>query len=195
MQRKEFREDLFYRLNVVRLNLPPLRERQSDVAPLVHYFINKFRLKQPTGPSQISEEAMAAMQRYHWPGNVRELENCVQRAMVLATGNTITMVNLPQEIAGTPRSLGEGGSTSAAGAGPVASGKDALARAVDSLFEFARRDPKLKLLPAAERELIVRALAETSGNQVQAAKLLGITRATLRKRVDKFGIQKRMAID
>jgi two-component system nitrogen regulation response regulator GlnG len=77
----------------------------------------------------------------------------------------------------------------------VASGKDALARAVDSLFEFARRDPKLKLLPAAERELIVRALAETSGNQVQAAKLLGITRATLRKRVDKFGIQKRMAID
>ena len=79
-----------------------------------------------------------------------------------------------------------------AGAAP---GKDALAQAVETLFDFARHDKHFKLLPAAERELIVRALAETSGNQVQAAKLLGITRATLRKRVDKFGIQKRMAID
>jgi two-component system nitrogen regulation response regulator GlnG len=66
---------------------------------------------------------------------------------------------------------------------------------VETLFNFARSDKQFKLLPAAERELIVRALAETSGNQVQAAKLLGVTRATLRKRVDKFGIQKRMAID
>jgi len=66
---------------------------------------------------------------------------------------------------------------------------------VETLFDFARHNKQFKLLPAAERELIVRALAETSGNQVQAAKLLGITRATLRKRVDKFGIHKRMAID
>jgi two-component system nitrogen regulation response regulator GlnG len=205
VQSKVFREDLFYRLNVVRLNLPPLRERKADVPVLTAYFINKFRLKHPTGPSQIAEEALTAILAYTWPGNVRELENCIQRAMVLATGNTITLANLPEEIGRGYRSglsNGISGAPAATPAAPVAPssrgrepGKNDLAQAVETLFEFARHDKSFKLLPAAERELIVRALAETSGNQVQAAKLLGITRATLRKRVDKFGIQKRMAID
>jgi two-component system nitrogen regulation response regulator GlnG len=210
VQRKEFREDLFYRLNVVRLNLPPLRERSTDLPLLVAYFLNKFRLKQPSGPSQMSDEALAAIQRQSWPGNVRELENCIQRAMVLASGNTITLANLPEEIARGSRGAAEtisatsvpaadasspvkSASTSAATTAPAA-GQGEVAHAVEVLFEFARRE-KEKLLPAVERELIRRALAETGGNQVQAAKLLGMTRATLRKRVDKFGIQKRMAID
>jgi two-component system nitrogen regulation response regulator GlnG len=203
VQRKEFREDLFYRLNVVRLNLPPLRERTSDLPLLVAYFINKFRLKQPTGPSQIADEALAAIQRHPWRGNVRELENCIQRAMVLASGNTITLANLPEEISLLVKSVpGDTAAVSGSVAAPAAEsrpagdpGRSELSHAVEILFDFARRDKGFKLLPAAERELIVRALAETSGNQVQAAKLLGITRATLRKRVDKFGIQKRMAID
>jgi two-component system nitrogen regulation response regulator GlnG len=206
VQRKEFREDLFYRLNVVRVNLPPLRERTSDLPLLVAYFINKFRLKQPTGPSQIADEALAAIQRYSWPGNVRELENCIQRAMVLASGNTITLANLPEEISRGHRtqnpapaelspSVPASSLKATAPANGIEPGKNDLSTAIETLFEFARRDKGFKLLPAAERELIVRALAETSGNQVQAAKLLGITRATLRKRVDKFGIQKRMAID
>jgi nitrogen regulation protein NR(I) len=206
VQRKEFREDLFYRLNVVRLNLPPLRERAADVPLLVEYFINKYRQRQPTGPSQIARDALAAIQRHPWPGNVRELENCVQRAMVLAAGNTITLANLPDEIARGTRGdqatpgpgPAPGGSASVPSEGKPSAGepgKGALAHAIETLFDFARQDKQFKLLPAAERELIVRALAETSGNQVQAAKLLGITRATLRKRVDKFGIQKRMAID
>jgi nitrogen regulation protein NR(I) len=206
VQRKEFREDLFYRLNVVRLNLPPLRDRQTDIPILVAYFINKFRLKQPTGPSQIADDAMAAIQRFPWPGNVRQLENGIQRAMVLASGNTITLANLPEEIsrgshapvstpiAGETKGAPTAGADHAAPSSPEA-GKAALSHAVETLFNFARQDKQFKLLPAAERELIVRALAETSGNQVQAAKLLGVTRATLRKRVDKFGIQKRMAID
>jgi two-component system nitrogen regulation response regulator GlnG len=202
VQRKEFREDLFYRLNVVRLNLPPLRDRFTDIPLLVAYFMNKFRLKQPTGPSQIADDAMAAIQRCRWPGNVRELENCIQRAMVLASGNTITLANLPEEITRGRNGAPTPGSTeskpSAAPAHPPESPADAkatLSQAVETLFNFARNDKQFKLLPAAERELIVRALAETSGNQVQAARLLGVTRATLRKRVDKFGIQKRMAID
>jgi nitrogen regulation protein NR(I) len=207
VQRKEFREDLFYRLNVVRVNLPPLRERTTDLPLLVAYFINKFRLKHPTGPSQIADEALAAIQRYSWPGNVRELENCIQRAMVLATGNTITLANLTEEIAHGCRTNNSGQATPTASVSgtrtvsstPASAGnapeKDELSHAVETLFDFARHNKQFKLLPAAERELIVRALAETSGNQVQAAKLLGITRATLRKRVDKFGIQKRMAID
>jgi two-component system nitrogen regulation response regulator GlnG len=205
VQRKEFREDLFYRLNVVRMNLPPLRDRTSDVSLLVGYFINKFRLKHPTGPSQIADEALVAIQRHPWPGNVRELENCIQRAMVLASGNTITLANLPEEIAAHARANGAAATPASAAlplaefsAGVASSAeprKIELSHAVEVLFDFARKDKQFKLLPAAERELIVRALAETSGNQVQAAKLLGITRATLRKRVDKFGIHKRMAID
>jgi len=210
VQRKEFREDLFYRLNVVRVNLPPLRERATDLPLLVAYFINKFRLKHPTGPSQIAEDALAAIQRYTWPGNVRELENCIQRAMVLATGNTITLVNLPEEISRGYRSGVSGeklptvvpspasptaATTKPASVATSAPSKDALGQAIETLFEFARNDKEFKIIDAAERELIVHALAETAGNQVQAAKLLGITRATLRKRVDKFGIQKRMAID
>jgi two-component system nitrogen regulation response regulator GlnG len=219
VQRKEFREDLFYRLNVVRVNLPPLRERASDVPILAAYFINKFRLKHPAGPSQIATEALAAIQSYPWPGNVRELENCIQRAMVLATGNTITLANLPEEVARGYRSglaiveppvatpIAPESSAKPTPVGtvtdpvPVAASKNpespkhTLAQAIETLFEFARKDKHFKIIDAAERELIVRALAETSGNQVQAAKLLGITRATLRKRVDKFGIQKRMAID
>jgi nitrogen regulation protein NR(I) len=205
VQQKLFREDLFYRLNVVRINLPPLRERTSDVALLVGYFINKFRLKHPTGPSQIADEALAAILRHPWPGNVRELENCIQRAMVLASGNVINIINLPDEIAKGHRNGSSENLTSSQPLPPVSSSgavpsaadpaKGELSHAVEILFDFARRDKQFKLLPAAERELIVRALAETSGNQVQAAKLLGITRATLRKRVDKFGIHKRMAID
>jgi nitrogen regulation protein NR(I) len=203
VQHKQFREDLFYRLNVVRINLPPLRERTSDVSLLVGYFINKFRLKHPTGPSQISDDALAAIQRHPWPGNVRELENCIQRAMVLASGNVINLINLPEEITRGHRNGAPDNLTASQPLPPVSSsaapaaesGKGELSHAVEILFDFARRDKQFKLLPAAERELIVRALAETSGNQVQAAKLLGITRATLRKRVDKFGIHKRMAID
>ncbi len=209
VQRKEFREDLFYRLNVVRVMLPALRERSTDIPLLVAYFINKFRLKLPTGPSQMADEALAAIQRYPWPGNVRELENCIQRAMVLASGNTITLANLPEEVSrGSRSATPDAGRTSvattespeapaSASALPDAggNGKTPLGQAIDTLFNHARQDKQFKLLPSAERELIVRALAETSGNQVQAAKLLGVTRATLRKRVDKFGIQKRMAID
>jgi two-component system nitrogen regulation response regulator GlnG len=212
VQRKEFREDLFYRLNVVRLNLPPLRERYSDIPLLVAYFINKFRLKQPTGPSQIADDAMAVIQRFNWPGNVRELENCIQRAMVLASGNTITLANLPEEIVRGTRNPAPAVAEAAQPVFPAAvpapapdapaaaastpeAGKTTLNSAIETLFHFARQDKEFKLLPAAERELIVRALAETGGNQVKAAKLLGVTRATLRKRVDKFGIQKRMAID
>jgi two-component system nitrogen regulation response regulator GlnG len=214
VQRKEFREDLFYRLNVVRVQLPPLRDRPTDIPLLVAYFLNKFRLKNPSGPSQIADEAMAAIQRSTWPGNVRELENCVQRAMVLASGNTITLANLPEEVSRGARSAAAPASAesprpalSSSAPAPTDApehaatptgtepSKTTLAAAIETLFHFARNDKQFKLLPAAERELIVRALAETSGNQVQAARLLGVTRATLRKRVDKFGIQKRMAID
>jgi two-component system nitrogen regulation response regulator GlnG len=199
--KKEFREDLFFRLNVVRLQLPPLRERLADIPALVSFFINKFRFKQPSAPSQISEDALAALQKYSWPGNVRELENCVQRALVLATGNTVHVTNLPLEISRritrdvvpTPTPSTPTISTTEAPSAGGAPGS--LTEAIQFLFEAARKDPKLKLLPFAERELIIRAMTSLEGNQVQAAKLLGITRATLRKRIEKFGIQKKLEMN
>jgi len=187
-KKREFREDLFYRLNVVSLVLPPLRQRLADIPVMVTYFINKWRTRTPGGPSKISADAVQAMQRYPWPGNVRELENVIQRAMVLANGDTITQADLPPEItqaapASTSLTSNAPGSTPTV---PLRGIDDAVA----SLFAHARQHAELKLLDFMEREFIVRALEETKGNQVQAAELLGITRATLRKRVETFGLAK-----
>jgi len=187
---KEFREDLFYRLNVVRIHLPPLRERREDIRLLVNYFLKKLGPK----PKSIAPDALRALEDYHWPGNVRELENAIQRALVVTKGHAILRSDLPAEIIGGRITTVTPGSTELASAmQPSAATADvpSLARA---LFQWARKESKLKVIPAVERELIIQALVETQGNQVQAAKILGITRATLRKRIDKFKIQQQLAI-
>jgi nitrogen regulation protein NR(I) len=188
---KEFREDLFYRLNVVRVQLPSLRERREDIALLVNYFLKKFAQElQQRRPKPISATALKALESYHWPGNVRELENVIHRALVVAKGEAILPDDLPAEVV-TPR-VAVGTVTAAAEA---AAGGDAdLATLAGQLFRWARRESGRKIIPAVERELIIQALKETSGNQVHAAKLLGITRATLRKRVEKFQIQKEVTM-
>ncbi len=190
--RREFREDLFYRLNVVRIEMPPLRERRDDIRLLVNYFLKKFAQQEKQPPKSIAIEAIAALELHVWPGNVRELENVIQRALVVAKGRAILVSDLPAEVLAN-RSATEAASGAAAVAPATEAGGDvaSLARA---LFRWARADGKLKLIPAVERELIIQALVETNGNQVQAAKLLGVTRATLRKRVEKFGIKQEMAI-
>ena len=109
----------------------------------------------------------------------------------MAKGNAILPVDLPPEITGLGSAAGIPGTVSLpAGEGSTAD----IAAMARQLFQWARRDPKLKLIPAVERELVIQALKETGGNQIQAAKLLGITRATLRKRVEKFGIQRELSI-
>jgi len=213
--KKEFREDLFYRLNVVRIALPPLRERREDIHLLVNYFLNKFARQHRHAPRPITDEALRLLQAYHWPGNVRELENVIQRALVVAKGEAILPPDLPAEIAGPPGSAGHAGAggppgrTSASGEAwdPNAATLGSIAAAgangavpldwaslARGIYQLARQDPKLKVIPAVERELVIQALVETNGNQVQAAKLLGITRATLRKRVEKFNIRRELAI-
>ncbi|HPC61141.1 MAG TPA: sigma-54 dependent transcriptional regulator [Verrucomicrobiota bacterium] len=187
---RQFREDLFYRLNVVRVHLPPLRERKSDIRLLVNYFLSTFARNQGTPPRAIAPAALKLLEKYHWPGNVRELENVIRRALVVAKSDTILPADLPPEITGQDRG-GEGGVTGPAVTGAGAAGVAPLAR---QLFQWAQRDPKLKILPAVERELVIQALKETGGNQVHAARLLGITRATLRKRIERFGIQKELNI-
>jgi nitrogen regulation protein NR(I) len=185
---RQFREDLFYRLNVVRIHLPPLRERRGDVPLLVNYFLEKIGREQQRPPKSVAANVIKTLEKYHWPGNVRELENALRRAHVMAKSDAILRGDLPPEISGQasgvpafPAAVGKGAATDAA----------ALAR---QLFQWARRDPKLKVIPAIERELVIQALKETGDNQVHAAKLLGITRATLRKRIEKFRIQRELNV-
>ncbi len=201
--RKQFREDLFYRLNVVRIHMPPLRERRSDVRLLVDYFLRK--LAGPGGkPKSIGAATLAALEGHHWPGNVRELENVLRRATVVAKGLAILPADLPLElVAGAspapPAPRAEGPDLAPAGQGvaalPVVVGGGDLASLAQALFRLARTDGKLKVIPAVERVLVIEALRDTRGNQVQAAKLLGITRATLRKRIEKFGIKQELAVN
>jgi two-component system nitrogen regulation response regulator GlnG len=198
--RKEFREDLFYRLNVVRIELPALRDRREDVPLLVNYFLKKFARDQKQPPKPISRDAVSALTRFHWPGNVRELENVIRRALVVAKGDAILPSDLPAELAGRsgPEAATDRGRTGAPVAAPsVEAGSSVppeLPELAKTLFRLARRDSKLKILPAVERELVIQALIETQGNQVQASKLLGITRATLRKRIEKFNIRRELAV-
>ena len=188
---KQFREDLFYRLNVVRIHIAPLRDRRDDIPLLVNYFVEKLARELQRPPKSIAASVIKALEKYHWPGTVRELENAIRRAHVMAKSDAILLSDLPPEISGASSSgtpvpssgdiVGEATATDAA----------ALARL---LFQWAKRDPKLKIIPAVERELVIQALKETHNNQVHAAKMLGITRATLRKRIDKFGILRELNV-
>ncbi len=184
---RQFREDLFYRLNVVRIHLPPLRERPEDIRPLADYFLQRLaRAEGADAPRALAPATLRALQAHHWPGNARELENVLRRALVVAQGGAILPGDLPPEI---------GGNASAAAAAPDASAPDAeVAALARQLFQWARRQPRRKLLPAVERELVLEALRETGGNQSRAAALLGITRATLRTRMEKFNVQRELSI-
>lgn len=186
---KEFREDLFYRLNVVRVRIPPLREREGDIRLIVNYFLKVFaeRLGKPI--SSVHSEALTALENYSWPGNVRELENVIERAFVVCKSDALLIGDLPAEVIGVVNPAAPAGSAPAGEASVELAADASIEVLAARLFRLARGDKELKVIPAVERELIVCALKETGGNQVQAAKLLGITRATLRKRVEKFGIR------
>jgi two-component system nitrogen regulation response regulator GlnG len=200
--RKAFREDLFYRLNVVRITLPALRDRPEDIRLLVNYFLKKLAQPARTAPKPISDAALALLEAYAWPGNVRELENVIHRALVVSKGDAILPADLAAEVAGArpgssalpPASALLASPAQAPPAAPAElppADVQALAR---GLFQWARRRSQFKVLPAVERELVIQALLETNGNQLQAAKLLGVTRATLRKRLERFGIKPRVTI-
>jgi DNA-binding NtrC family response regulator len=175
---KKFREDLFYRLNVVRIHLPPLRQRADDIVLLAEYFLQKISNQKHRPPLKLSEESIRVLEAYPWPGNVRELENTIQRASVMATADVL----LPKDIP-LGQSLSEPIGTSTPESG------EAITKeiAVDFLFDSASSDPALSLLPWLEKEFTLRAMEKAAHNQVRAAKMLGITRATLRTRLERSG--------
>ena len=191
---REFREDLFYRLNVVRVSLPTLRERREDIPLLIDYFLKTISSAEGRKPKSILEDAQERLMQHDWPGNVRELENVIRRTIVMAKGEAIRADDLPTDIrsvgrdpAGTSQALGQ--------AEPPLAATIDLGTISAKLFHWAKERPDIAVLPAVERELIAHALRETNGNQVRAAKLLGITRATLRKRIEKFSIKQAVSVE
>jgi DNA-binding NtrC family response regulator len=192
---REFREDLFYRLNVVRIHLPALKERPEDIQLLLNYFLKKMAQKQGVNPKSITADALRELQNYSWPGNVRELENAIERAMVVAKGEAILLQDLPPEITGSAVLAEESKQQQISQApGQTSQAVQTPSELAKALFEWARKESRLKIMPLVERELIIAALKETKGNQVQSAKLLGMTRATLRKRIDKFQIKQELTV-
>ncbi len=155
-----FRKDLYYRLNVVTIFMPPLRERREDIPLLVDHFLKKYKDRNAGKVKEMSPEALSVLMRHDWPGNVRELENCIERIMVMGDGDIIKVSDLPEPIR---RKSSEG--------------------MTDEIVDEI--PPDGILLDQVERDLIIKALKQTKGNQTEAAKILGISRRTLQYRVHK----------
>jgi two-component system, NtrC family, response regulator AtoC len=171
-----FREDLYYRLNVVSIHLPPLRERREDIAPLVDHFVKQIGSRLGLGNLEVTVEAMQILESYPWPGNVRELENAIERALVLSEGgNRITAADLDERFEGHPSAPPAPGSS--------ASGQE---RAITDLIGD---DLSFKVvIPEVEKMLIHRALERTGGNRTRAASLLGISHRALLYKLKEYGI-------
>jgi two-component system nitrogen regulation response regulator GlnG len=209
---KTFREDLYYRLNVVRIKMPPLRERRDDIPQIVDFCLHNLVKQKKARIAKVSPEAMAVLVRYDWPGNVRELENLIYRSAVIAQGDTILLKDLPPEVreASGSNPGASSGSTSplanaaAPGAGitaPLETPASAiappahfapaesltLASAMDFIHQELSRETE-PILGRVEREMIARTLVALDGNLARTAERLGITRATLRKRVEELGL-------
>ncbi|HET7875075.1 MAG TPA: sigma-54 dependent transcriptional regulator [Methylomirabilota bacterium] len=180
MRQGRFREDLFYRLNVVTLSLPPLRERRGDIPLLAEHFLAKYA--GALGERAIAPEAVDRLVGYDWPGNVRELENVIQRAMVMASGGVILPEHLPI-----------GPVSAAAAVGADASFEEIVERKMQECVRGLRGHSQANLhalmVGLVEKPLLRAVMRETRGNQVRAAQLLGINRNTLRKKLKEHGIE------
>jgi DNA-binding NtrC family response regulator len=164
LEQGTFREDLYYRLNVVPLNVPPLRERKQDIPFLAEHFVRKLAPETGSRVESISDAAMEKLVGYHWPGNVRELENIVERGLVMCTGTQLEAADIKLE---------------------NAPGRSAAARAPNE----APFLPEGLTLDEYERDLIREALRRADGNKSQAARLLGLTRNALRYRLTQMGME------
>ena len=162
VEERKFREDLFYRLNVIPLKIPPLRERREDIHLLVDHFVKKHSLKCQKEVPQISPEVLSVLKDFEWRGNVRELENVIERTVLLHKDEVLLPEHLVIEE--VDRSGGEKGSSSASNG---------------SVKEM-------------EKELILRTLDELGGNRTHAAKALGISIRTLRNKLNEYKVQKRV---
>jgi PAS domain S-box-containing protein len=171
---KQFREDLFFRINVFPIHLPPLRKRAEDIPLLVSTFIQRMRSRTGKNISRLTPAAMERFMAYHWPGNVRELKSALEFAFVLAEGDAIDLDQLPPKIGGSDRM-----------------------QPTTETLPYRIRDPEMSGEPSAfsskpgditEKAALIEALKKTNGNQSQAARILGINRVTVWNRMKKYGI-------
>jgi len=156
-----FRQDLYYRLNVIRIELPPLRERSEDIALLVDHFIRKFSDGARRKVTGIDEEALTALKNYSWPGNIRELEHTIERAVLLGRGSTVGIDDLPPQLA--------------------ACGESAVVLGAALAKQLTLRD--------LEREYIGKVLQTTQGNKTEAARILGVDRTTLYRKLEDYKLK------
>ncbi|MFP4543616.1 MAG: sigma-54-dependent transcriptional regulator [Bacteroidota bacterium] len=163
IQKGDFREDLYYRINVVSICLPPLRSRKSDIPPLIDHFIDKYSIINNKKVLSASKEATDLLMKHSYPGNIRELENIIQRAVVLTRDEYLKITDLPDYVT-KPGNLTRPG-------------------AADELGDLNRKVEQLEI------SLINRAMEETAGNQVKAAELLNISERTLRYKIGKYGLK------
>jgi transcriptional regulator with GAF, ATPase, and Fis domain len=188
----KFREDLFYRLNVIPLHLPPLRKRVEDISLLMAHFVQEFAKKRKREPFTVSPEAMECLMKYRWPGNVRELENLIERLTILVSGNVVQLSDLPEKLNQMTfphmephhRGVDSGAETERA-----ASISD-TSPFCPSGFEISESGIDLnEAVSTMERNLIQKALEKTGGVRSRAAQLLGLNRTTLLEKMKKMGIE------
>ena len=180
-----FREDLFYRLNVVPIVLPPLRERREDVPQLVEHFLSVYNELNDRYVVHIDSAAMQALEDYHWPGNVRELQNVIERAVVMATGDELTADLLPEALIGAKRPrIGRGrpADLESLTHDLVSFGLSTAGPQEDNLHS--------RIVSRVERELIAQVMAVCDEIQIKAAARLGINRNTLHKKLKEYGLEK-----
>ncbi|MBL6712168.1 sigma-54-dependent Fis family transcriptional regulator [bacterium] len=181
---ERFREDLYYRLNVVPIYLPPLRARREDIPQLARHFLEIYNEENDRFVVHLQKDALDALVKYHWPGNVRELQNVIERCVVLAPGDEIDLALLPPTIRGEtvgPVVPGRGGDLDSLARELVEQGLTTAAEDDDNLFE--------RVVSRVERELIAQMLAACGGVQLKAAARLGINRNTLRKKLTEHGLE------
>jgi DNA-binding NtrC family response regulator len=180
-----FREDLYYRLNVISIALPTLTEREEDIYELSLHFLKRTAARLGKSVTQVSDEALESLKRYSWPGNIRELENVLERAVVLAEGDVITVRDLPRELLEGTRP--PGGFRTGPSAGREATRMPLMETEPSSMSGSEKLG---RLSELAEREEIESAIHSACGNKAEAARLLGIPRSTLFSKMRKYRINK-----
>ncbi len=183
VEAERFREDLYYRLNVVPVHLPPLRDRREDVPELVGFFLDQYSEENDRTVVHIDPRAMEALQDYHWPGNVRELQNYIERAVVLAPGDELTCELLPDVVLSQRRPRGR----RLAEADPEILAQELVQQVLQSAGPNAE-DLYNKIVNRVERELFAQVLATCNNVQIKAAARLGINRNTLHKKLKEHGL-------
>ncbi|MDQ1329624.1 MAG: hypothetical protein QG641_2916, partial [Candidatus Poribacteria bacterium] len=162
IQDGKFREDLYYRINVVNIQLPPLREIKEDIPLLVDHFLSKYSIVQNKMKVQITDKAMKILMNYNWPGNIRQLQNCIEGAILLASSNIVNPEDLPQQILS------------------------------EKVVESIQDDLQIKSgmsLKYTEKALILKTLKQANGNKTEAAKLLGISLRGLHYKLKEYNIE------